>query len=653
MSAGSIIIDLLMRTGSFETDTKRAEKRLKEFQKSVGEFGKEIATVTTAAAAAFAFLAKQSIDSMDKMYKMAQVAGISTESLSGLAYAAQLAGVGQDDLTTSLVRLSTKLSDAQSGAEDAALAFKSIGLDANAYKSSDEALLALAERFASFEDGANKTALAVEFFGRSGAQLLPFLNAGKDGIEQLRNEAEKLGVVFSEDAAKSAEQFNDNVERLKVGLQGLVNEITVRLLPSLNQFVTGLNNIRDTSFWGWFTTSSAEEQNAAETIDDIRKKIDNLQVTKDELQKTSFLGWWNADDVKIVEFQIESLTKKMEYLSKTILTVPQVSVNWDTDSIESAISAKKTKAPVLIKPAAASKGADKISEYDQAVKRLTEELALLGKQTELEKTLEYIQLGRYGKLNDEQTKTLSLLAETIDKQKESTEQWKQYSDFISEVTGRGDAEKFVQQMGWIATAMSDGSMSAKQAQEAIDNMTSKLKESTDEMGEFAKEAARNIQDFLGDTLTQALEGNFKDIGDSFVKMINRMMMQLAAAQLNKMLFGAFDKTGDLGGVAGDVGGWLSGMFAPKAFATGGYTGSGGKYEPAGVVHKGEYVINAESTRSLGTAFLDKLNGKIGGSGSAGSVIVNVSPPQGSSRSSAQQWGAEAGRQIQRAMARNT
>ena len=44
----------------------------------------------------------------------------------------------------------------------------------------------------------------------------------------------------------------------------------------------------------------------------------------------------------------------------------------------------------------------------------------------------------------------------------------------------------------------------------------------------------------------------------------------------------------------------------KGYASGGYTGDGGKYEPAGVVHRGEYVVNSETTRDLG------LNNNSGG-----------------------------------------
>lgn len=65
----------------------------------------------------------------------------------------------------------------------------------------------------------------------------------------------------------------------------------------------------------------------------------------------------------------------------------------------------------------------------------------------------------------------------------------------------------------------------------------------------------------------------------------------------------------------------SSMASVFGFAEGGYTGEGGKHQPAGIVHKGEYVINAASTRKLGLGYLNSLNGYANGGlvggGSAG------------------------------------
>ncbi|MFH2711851.1 phage tail length tape measure family protein [Klebsiella aerogenes] len=72
--------------------------------------------------------------------------------------------------------------------------------------------------------------------------------------------------------------------------------------------------------------------------------------------------------------------------------------------------------------------------------------------------------------------------------------------------------------------------------------------------------------------------------------------------------------------------------AAVGFASGGYTGSGGKYQPAGIVHKGEYVFDQESTNRIGVSQLEALrNGKpldatLGRSG-FGTGVQNVSNSQ--------------------------
>ena len=61
------------------------------------------------------------------------------------------------------------------------------------------------------------------------------------------------------------------------------------------------------------------------------------------------------------------------------------------------------------------------------------------------------------------------------------------------------------------------------------------------------------------------------------------------------------------------------------FSGGGYTGDGGKYTPAGIVHKGEYVITKEATARLGTGYLDYLNYGKRGFANGGGVAVPTLP----------------------------
>jgi methyl-accepting chemotaxis protein len=83
-------------------------------------------------------------------------------------------------------------------------------------------------------------------FGRAGAAMIPMLNAGRDGLEAMKREADQLGIVIDGKTGKSAEQFNDNITRLTSVLNGIFVQITARTVPALenitNAFVEVAKN---------------------------------------------------------------------------------------------------------------------------------------------------------------------------------------------------------------------------------------------------------------------------------------------------------------------------------------------------------------------------------------------------------------------------
>ena len=186
---------------------------------------------------AFAALVKGAIDSADELNKLSQKIGISVEALSTLQFAAQLSDVGLDTLKTGLKGLSANLTEARSGLGEGAAIFQALGISveesAGNLKSSDTILLEIADRFASFEDGATKTALAVKLFGKSGIDMIPFLNQGASGIRTLMQEAERLGLKLSTETAQAAEAFNDNLTALKASTSGLGITLATELLAPL------------------------------------------------------------------------------------------------------------------------------------------------------------------------------------------------------------------------------------------------------------------------------------------------------------------------------------------------------------------------------------------------------------------------------------
>lgn len=239
MAAGEIVISLLMKTGAFSTDVKRAEKELRELKKEAQDAGVAIGAAFAAVGLAATAMVKHAINVADETVKMAQKVGTSVEALSALAYAADLSGLSHEQLGSSMVKLSKSMSDAAQGSGDAAKAFEALGIKVansdGSLKASDQVLTEIAGKFAGYKDGVEKTALAVAIFGKAGADMIPLLNSGAEGLDKLRAEAQELGVVLDTEAAKAAEAFNDNLSRMQAAVSGVANKAAAELLPALNQ----------------------------------------------------------------------------------------------------------------------------------------------------------------------------------------------------------------------------------------------------------------------------------------------------------------------------------------------------------------------------------------------------------------------------------
>ena len=252
MPAGSIVVDLLMRTGSFETDTARAEKSLAKFKKEAVETAKQagavLGTAAVAVGGALVLMTKQAIDAADELNKLSQKTGESAETLSALSYAFELGDVSGEAFGSSMIKLSRSMSEAAQGSGDAAAAFNVLGVSVKnadgSLRPTADVLGDLAQKFSEFADGPEKSALAIAIFGKSGADLIPVLNAGKDGLKSMADEARELGIVISGETARAAEEFNDTLTKIGKGADAAGQQLAAQLLPTLQVLATEFLNFQ-------------------------------------------------------------------------------------------------------------------------------------------------------------------------------------------------------------------------------------------------------------------------------------------------------------------------------------------------------------------------------------------------------------------------
>lgn len=178
---------------------------------------------------------KNTIDLGDNLYKMSQRVGMTVEELSKLKYAAEMNGVELSELESFLNKFNKTINETVNGAKSSREAFKTLEISIKnskgALKNNNDLLLEIAEKFSQMPDGVKKSTLAMEIFGKSGSQMIPFLNQGKNGIEELTRKAKDLGLEMSTSTAKSAEEFNDKIADMGKKIEGTAISIGSKLLP--------------------------------------------------------------------------------------------------------------------------------------------------------------------------------------------------------------------------------------------------------------------------------------------------------------------------------------------------------------------------------------------------------------------------------------
>jgi lambda family phage tail tape measure protein len=582
-----------------------------------------VAAVGTTLAGAFALVgAKGAIDTLDMLDDLQEKTGISVEKLSELRFAGEAVGTPFEVLAGGVGRLSKLMAEAASGNKEAAATFKALNVEVKnsdgTLRSQDQVLGDLADRFASYSDGPEKAADAQRLFGKSGQEMIPLLNQGRDGIEKLRLEAEQLGAIYSGPLAKDAADFNDNLTKLKLSSEAAAIAVGGPLLKSLvaitNQILEAkkegglLNAVLIAMGGGVARTLGVDEIGQAQS----RARAAIGEMTRLQSQMNGVELQLQRDPTnEMAQRRLATYRSKIEEQQR-IATAASADLKRLADVADPNGSAQKRKedrgftpvipdnrgaAPVIGDGGAAGK---KAKDDEAAAKRyidsLTKQKEKVKELSQVEISLAEIQRIRTagGEITDAQQQQILTISAEIDHLKEVEELKKKADEDQKERQRRlfaeqDEAKRLYQEtltpleaynaaVAHLNDLRRDGLITSETYARAIskegDEFTAaekRLRELGSQTDEFSKQAAENIQDSLGRGLSDALDGNFKDIGKNFLKMLRDMVAQAAAARISRAMFGDLVKGGE-----GD------GIFSQLLRTAGGALlgGGGGGYTPA-------------------------------------------------------------------------
>lgn len=691
-TAGSIVLDLLLRTGSFETDTQRAtkaaEKRFKELQKSAQDsaasISKAFAGIFSGAllgVSAGAVFSKFIEETKNAQNEQAQLAAALRSTGSAAGYTISQLNAMASEFSNKSVFSEGDINRAQTRL------LSYTGIVGEQFPKALQAAIDTAQRMGMTVEQAAETvgrALDIPSQGLSSLskQGFRFTEDQKKLVEQLEKtgqtaKAQQIILDALESsyggAAEAArhtlggalQALQNQIDDLMTGDDGSVNGLTsainefTDLLGSSEtkqafaSFLEGITSIATkavqmindfaavTEAAGGFVEALAAFSAGDNLLGAFRSAEENIAAAKDELAELAAMqerlnegtAKWNDYNQKSLDTARRAAEARLAYYQSQV-NRREASVFGAYNGVEET-GAGTVTLPVI--PVTANSGGGRTKkEIDQGqkfIEQLQKQIALTGELTERQKLQIQIEQG-YVKFRSQGQQDAALAAaDTLDfineqnkayeeSQKRAADLAKLLDDLYPSKSVSGE---YLKDLTLLTDSLQAGAISASDYYDAVDRLDEKFTETADSMSQFSIQAARNIQDSLGDGLYDLLTGNFDNIGQSWAKMILKMVADAQAAQLAKALFGDYGNSGQIGGLVGSAfgsffGGASSGVASATAadvgaaggglmfLADGGYTGPGGKYDVAGVVHAGEYVINADATRKLGLGYLDRLNG---------------------------------------------
>lgn len=246
-------MELFKLFGSIMVDNKKANESISKTGSLAGKLGQGLgkgiktaakwgAAITAGAAAggtALFGVTKNAADTGDRIDKLSQKIGMSRKGFQQWDYILSQNGMSIESLQGGMKKMNKNLDDAKQGSQTAVEAFSRIGLSVDDLKnaSPEEAFEMTVKALQGMPDGAEKAALANELLGRSGSELMPLLNGSAESVEELKKQAEDMGIVLSDDAVDASVKFTDTLDNAKRSLGAIVAKIGVSVMPLFQSFL--------------------------------------------------------------------------------------------------------------------------------------------------------------------------------------------------------------------------------------------------------------------------------------------------------------------------------------------------------------------------------------------------------------------------------
>ncbi len=275
-----------------------AHGKLNGVLKAAGAAIGAVAAATAAAAKALWDCANAAGQWADKLLTLSAQTDVSADTLQRWDYAARFIDTDTETMAKALAKVVAQQGSAIKSGEDyiTTLDGQQIALkNANGeYKTSEQLFYEMIDALGQIEDPTLQDAAAQDLFGKSFQDLKPLINAGSEGLKAYGDEAERLGLIMSDEAVGALGAFDDQMQKLKATTEVAGRELAVSFLPATQKVAESLTELAstvttalsdgfqdadvDTILGGLFDKLSQGLGNVAEIMPGVAKFVTGLAV---------------------------------------------------------------------------------------------------------------------------------------------------------------------------------------------------------------------------------------------------------------------------------------------------------------------------------------------------------------------------------------
>ncbi len=596
---------------TYSENFEKAQKKQEDLSKGAARLGVAIGAALSAAVIGSVYAFDRLVKSAANFQDLAEMTGSNAETLASFSVAAATAGVSVESIASASIKLSKSLVGVDDESKAAGAALAAIGINIEEFKTLDPAAQyeAVGKALEGYADGANKTAVAVALFGKSGAEQLKVFKA-------LEEQGGRQKILTAEQI-RLADEYADKQARASAQLSLYAQAVATEMLPAVTGFTDALKDtIKGLLGVGDQASSLASNKaiqdfaktaavGLAELIDGAYNAVNailavgsSVQVvakdieTAGRLTPQGLIAGLFKDDSKSIsnvlkerEETLKSANDRYAKLATGLGLADKLRARFDEQARTSALAAQENRGFTPGRTGIDFDGAqkkaakDKSDEAEKYLKKLQEQLNKTRELNVEETLLSDIAAGRLKASSKVSQEQLLQVARQIDATKEADRvatarqknRNKDYEDSLNAIReiekAEGDRlralldggpnaqlEKQRETMLFLAKAFEDGKISAEQFNDAaIGNL--KLTETLKESKSAAEELGLTFKSSFEDAITSG-----KSLSDVIDSLAQDLLKLFVRKNVTEPLFnavsgsGIFDSIGKLFGGGKAAGG---------------------------------------------------------------------------------------------------